>query len=283
MAMTSEMDHVPLRQRLAAADRIVGPLVLFVAFYVATFLVLTQLQFPFIQWTGLICVAVATILTVAIWERGRWLLGLFVSPRLAIPEFLLGALWGVALIGGCALLVVLTTDIRHEPGHGFPWLEILAVYLPAAVHEELLFRGYAFQKLHRWNRLFAIYLVALVFAALHAGNTAVSALGLLNVFLGGVLLGLAYERWQRLWFPIGLHLAWNVMSGPILGHEVSGYDSMATVLVERGHGPEWLTGGEFGIEGSVWMTVTELVAIALLRIRSRRKAFVIAAEKESIE
>src|SRR6185436_20330775 len=106
----------------------------------------------------------------------------------------------------------------------------------------------AFQKLHRWNRLFAIFLVALVFAALHAGNTAVSTIGLLNIFLGGVLLGLAYERYQRLWFPIGLHLAWNVMSGTVLGHEVSGYDSVATVLVELGHGPEWLTGGEFGIE-----------------------------------
>ena len=260
------------RERLAAADRIVGPLVLFIAFYVATLLLLMWLRFPFIQWTGLVCVSVATALTVAICERGRWSLGLFVPPRLAIPECLLGVIWGLALIGGCALLVVLTTDVRHDPGLGFPWRELLTVFLPAAVHEELLFRGYAFQKLHRWNRAFAIYFVAVVFAALHTGNTAVTPLGLLNIFLGGVLLGLAYERYQRLWFPIGLHLAWNVMSGPILGHEVSGYDSMATVLVERGDGPVWLTGGEFGIEGSVWMTVTEVVAIVLLRIRLRRQA-----------
>ncbi|HEV7240256.1 MAG TPA: CPBP family intramembrane glutamic endopeptidase [Thermoanaerobaculia bacterium] len=214
---------------------------------------------------ALLSVGVATAATVAIWDRGRWPLGLFVSPRLAVPEFLYGTAFGVVLISMCAALVILSTDLSHERGAGFPWLEIFMVFLPAAVHEELLFRGYAFQKLHRWHRGFALLFVALVFAALHAGNAAVSWIGLTNVFLGGVLLGLAYEKYGRLWLPIGLHLAWNVMSGPILGHEVSGYDAMATVFVERGQGPWWLTGGEFGIEGSIWMTVAEVAGILWLR------------------
>lgn len=254
-------------QRAAAADRIVAPLVLFVSFYVATLIGLVWFRFPYHQWSGLIAVSVATAATVALWERGQWPLGLFVPPRLAGRELVLGSAGGVALIGLCALLVAISTEVWHERGSGFPWLELWAVYIPAAVHEELLFRGYAFQKLHRWNRDIALFLIALVFAALHANNVAVSMLGLLNIFLGGILLGLAYERYGRLWFPIGLHLAWNVMSGPILGHEVSGYDSMATLFVERGGGPSWLTGGEFGIEGSVWMTVTEGIAIVALRRR----------------
>jgi membrane protease YdiL (CAAX protease family) len=261
----------------------VAPLALFVCFYVATFIVLTWLRFPSLWWMGLLSVSVATVATVTIWDRGRWPLGLFVSPRLAVPEFLYGVAFGVVLISMCAALVVLSTDVSHERGAGFPWLELLAIYLPAAVHEELLFRGYAFQRLHRWNRTFALFFVALVFAALHANNPAVSWLGLTNVFLGGVLLGLAYEKYGRLWLPIGLHLAWNVMSGPILGHEVSGNDSITTVFVERGHGTWWLTGGEFGIEGSVWMTMTELTAIAFLAIRSPRQTFAIAADKESRE
>jgi membrane protease YdiL (CAAX protease family) len=249
---------------VAALDRVVVPIALFVFFYVATFIALAWLRFPFNQWAGLISVSVATAASIAILDRGGWPLGLFVPPRLAVPEFLFGSAFGAVLVGTCAVLVVLTTDVRHESGAGFPWREVLLVYIPAAVHEELLFRGYPFQKLHRWHRRFAIVFVALVFAALHMGNAAVSWLGLTNIFLGGILLGLAYERYGRLWFPIGLHLAWNVMSGPILGHEVSGYDSMATVFVERGHGPGWLTGGEFGIEGSVWMTVIEIAGVVLL-------------------
>jgi membrane protease YdiL (CAAX protease family) len=257
-------------QRAALFDRVVAPVILFGGFYVATLILLTWAHFPFVQWSGLIAVTVATAVTVLIWDRGRWPLGFFVPPRLAVPEFLLGSVWGALLVGTCALLVVLSTDIHHEAGTGFPLFELAAVYVPAAIHEELLFRGYAFQKLHRRNRLVALLGVALLFAALHLNNTAVSWIGLANIFLGGILLGLAYERYGRLWFPIGLHLAWNVVSGPILGHEVSGYESMATLLVERGNGPLMLTGGDFGMEGSVWMTGIELAGIGLLWIRGKR-------------
>ena len=250
----------------------VAPIVLFVSFYVATLIILTWVRFPFVQWTGLIAVSVATILTVRIWDKGRWAVGLVVPPRRAVPEFLFGILWGALLVGSCALIVVLSTDVRHEPGRGFPWLELAAVFIPAAVHEELLFRGYVFQRIHRWNRVVALLFVALLFAALHFNNAAVSWLGLANIFLGGLLLGLAYELYTRLWFPIGLHLAWNIMSGPILGHEVSGYESMETLLVERGHGSLWLTGGDFGIEGSVWMTLTESAGILLLLHRIRKRS-----------
>lgn len=248
----------------------IAPLVLFVSFYVATFIVAGLLHAPWIQWSALASVIVATAITIAIIERGRWELGLLVAPRLALRELALGGAFGIALIGSCALLIVLSSDVRHAPGRGFPWFELVSVFIPAAVHEELLFRGYAFQKLLQWNRAFALAFGALVFASLHAGNPAVTGLALANIFLGGILLGLAYVRYRRLWFPIGLHLAWNVMSGPVLGHEVSGYASMASVLVEIDRGAVWLTGGAFGIEGSVWMTVTEVAAIAVLVRAGRR-------------
>jgi membrane protease YdiL (CAAX protease family) len=254
-------------------DRLVAPLLLFVCLYVATTILLMGLAFPFAQWIGLISVTVATLVTVGWWERGRWRLGLFVPLRVAVREGTLGALFGAALIGGCALAVVLSTGVHHVPGLGFPWLELLAVYLPAAVHEELLFRGYPFQKLFAWNRPFAILFCALVFAGLHLGNPAVTVIGIANIFLGGILLGLAYAVYGRLWFPIALHLAWNVMSGPILGHEVSGYESARTVLVEIGNGAPWLTGGDFGIEGSVWMTVAEVAGIMMLWRRSSSARF----------
>jgi membrane protease YdiL (CAAX protease family) len=229
--------------------------------------VLVWLAFPGVQWLALVSVTVATLVTVGWWERGRWQLGLFVRPSLAGREFGLGALLGVALIGTCALLVVLSTGVHHTRGTGFPWAELVMVFLPAAVHEELLFRGYPFQKLYAWRPNFALWFAAICFAALHLGNPAVSTIGLLNIFLGGVLLGLAYGRYRRLWFPIGLHLAWNLMTGPILGHEVSGYHAAQTVLIESGAGPEWLTGGDFGIEGSVWMTLAEVTGITLLARR----------------
>ena len=227
-------------------------------------MLLVWVRFPYAQWLGLISVSVATTLSLLIWERQGWDLGLFVPPAVALREFLLGSAWGAILISSAALLIVWTTGVHHEPGRGFPWPELVAIFLPAVFHEELLFRGYLFQKLYRWKRWVAILGIGFLFAALHLNNSAVSTIGLANTFIGGILLGLAYERFERLWFPIGLHLAWNVVSGPLLGHEVSGYASMQSVLVEVDQGPVWLTGGEFGIEGSVWMTAVELGAVALL-------------------
>jgi len=62
------------------------------------------------------------------------------------------------------------------------------------------------------------------------------------------------------------------MSGPILGHEVSGYEAMQTLFVEVGEGAEVLTGGEFGVEGSVWMTVVEGCGIGALWGRGKTSA-----------
>lgn len=264
-----------------AADRYLAPILLFVSVYVATSLLAQWVGFPFIHWIGLIAVTAATLFTVALIERGKWPLGFFVRPALASRDFLIGLAFGAAFIGSCALLVILTTEVRHGRGSGFPWGELALVFIPAVVHEELLFRGYPFQKLLGANRTFAVVFVALVFAALHAANDAVTTLALANIFLGGVLLGLAYLRFQTLWFPIGLHLAWNLMTGPILGHEVSGYESAESVLTESGHGPWWLSGGEFGIEGSALMTLVELVAIALLLsniIRAQRVSHLASTE-----
>lgn len=271
------------RRPAGLAERVIAPVFLFVSFYVATLILLSWIRFPFQQWIGLISATVASVLTILILDHGRWDLGLFVPPRLAVREFLIGSAWGIALIGIAAIVVILTTQVRHGPGRGFPWRELAAVFLPAAIHEELVFRGYPFQKLVRVNATFAVIAIALLFGALHANNSSVTPLGLLNIFLGGVLLGVAYLRYRRLWFPIGLHLAWNLMTGPILGHEVSGYQGFETVLTESGQGPWWLSGGEFGIEGSVVMTAVELLAIALLlsRISSARRAFPTpAVEKE---
>ena len=243
--------------------------------YGATLILLIWVRFPFVQWMGLAAVSVATMANVAIWERGQWSIGLSVPPRLAVPELMRGMGWGFLLIVSCLALIMAFTDIRPAPGDGFPWRAIALIFIPAVLHEELLFRGYPFQKLLQWNRLFALFFVAFLFAALHVNNESVTMLGLFNVFLGGIVLALAYERYGRLWFPIGFHLAWNLTTGPVFGHEVSGYEALHSLLLETGSGPDLLTGGEFGVEGSVLMTFVELAAIALLwrRISSARQAF----------
>ena len=79
-----------------------------------------------------------------------------------------------------------------------------------------------------------------------------------NLFFAGILLALAYARYERLWFRSGSISAGTCSPGPILGYNVSGYESSESVLRTVGRGSPWLTGGYFGIEGSVWIVIGEL-------------------------
>lgn len=255
---------------ISIIDQVIAPVAFFVAAYAASLFVLVR-YLPLFQWAALLSAIVATSLSVAVWDRGRWPLGLFVPPRLGVRESVAGVALALLLIGSAHVLVLLSTAVRHAPGHGFPAGELVAVFLPAVFHEELLFRGYAFQRLWRTWPTVAIVSFSAVFAGLHAWNTAVTPLALTNIFLGGVLLSLAYALFERLWLPIGLHLGWNLLSGPILGYAVSGYAPEESVLRLVGTGPPLLTGGRFGIEGSIWMTVLEITAILILIKGSRMK------------
>lgn len=248
--------------------RLLAPVTLLCAFYLATFLTLgygaAAFGFPLYKWLDLISIVAATAGAIAVIDGGRWPLGLAVAPRIAVRELLAGCLFAAVLIVVADRLIVLTSFLRHGRGTGFPWLELLLVFAPAAVHEELLFRGYVYQKLRTWSRPGAVAITAAVFAALHGGNSGLTAIGMANLLLAGVLLALAYERWERLWFPIGIHFGWNLVSGPILGYDVSGYVAGTTVFTTTPLGPPSITGGPFGIEGSVWMIVIEALAVLWL-------------------
>lgn len=242
----------------ARSSFVFGGPALFLAIYLASFFAGLFLRFPYTQWVAFAAVLVATVASIRLCEGGRWPLGLSVRT---LHHFPVGVLLAVVLVGSADLAVIGSTPLQHGSGSGFPLRELAAIYLPAVCHEELLFRGYAFQKLWRWNRRVAILGVSAAFALLHGWNDWITPLALVNIFLGGVLLSLAYERFAGLWLPAGIHLGWNLMSGPVLGYPVSGFIPSDTILTVMGSGPSGLTGGPFGIEGSGLMTVIELAAI----------------------
>jgi membrane protease YdiL (CAAX protease family) len=256
-------------QRLKSADRIFGPIVLFVCLYLATFFLLRSLV-PFPQWVGLLSAVVATAGLIALIEKGRWALGFDSFARSGWLETGIGLAFGFALIAVADILLRTFVTAPRVRGDGFPWMELASVYVPAAIHEELVFRGYIYQKIRTAGRVRAIVITSLLFAGLHAGNTGLTAMALANIAIGGVLLALAYEWRLRLWMPIGLHLAWNLMSGPILGYAVSGYLSEQSLFITHPVGSVLLAGGAFGLEGTIWITAAELIGIVALLQLNRK-------------
>jgi uncharacterized protein len=183
---------------------------------------------------------------------------------------------GFAIGGGSLLAVALLLAaigwLRYEPSHGSVtgYLATLVWYVvllaPAAAAEEALFRGYPFQVLVRWlGPVAAVGLLSLLFALAHAGNPHVGTAGLLNVFLAGVMLSVAFLRTGSLWFATAVHAGWNwMMAGP-LDLPVSGLDWFPTPLYDAvDHGPDWVTGGAFGPEGGMAATLAFGLALALV-------------------
>lgn len=132
------------------------------------------------------------------------------------------------------------------------------VFAAAAAFEEALFRGYMLQTFVRAGLAWpAIVVTSVAFGAVHLWNPNANWISSVNTALAGIWFGVAYLKTRDLWFPTGLHLAWNWTQGSIFGVEVSGLTDIvqAPLLRETDIGPSWLTGGDYGIEGGIATTV----------------------------
>ena len=178
-------------------------------------------------------------------------------------DFLLGLAIGAGLIALSVAVMAVLGHVsfqlawsRHALGQLAAVLFMLAA---AAMTEELMFRGYPFQRLvEALGAVPAILVLSFLFGYAHSRNPHVSLLAILNTLLVGILLAVAYLRTRALWLPWGIHLAWNATLGVAFGLPVSGLD-FSVVVKGTALGPAWLTGGDYGLEGSLLATVVILI------------------------
>lgn len=128
----------------------------------------------------------------------------------------------------------------------------LTVAFTAAILEEILIRGILFRVLEeKLGSYIALALSAIIFGALHLSNPGATLVSALCVSIeAGILLGAAFMYSRNLWFPIAIHFAWNFMQSGIFGAITSGNEKAESLLVTKIQGSVWITGGEFGPEGS---------------------------------
>ena len=204
----------------------------------------------------------------ATWLMLRWMEARpFVAVGLAwrresSAELGWGFAGGIGLVGGLTAVEWGIGAIRFEGKTGgegasvFVALGMLTgLIILGASYEEVLFRGYAFQRIiEGTNGTVAIAVSSAVFGWLHMSNPHATDLSTVNTVLAGVLLGLAYLRTRALWLPIGFHFGWNWMLA-VLGHPVSGLEvAELPWRVAPVAEPVWLHGGSYGPEGGIVAT-----------------------------
>lgn len=196
----------------------------------------------------------------------------FALDRRWARELGIGTFFGVAtaLLAVAMIWMVGGARLEPDPARSAATLAQGAyVFLFVALFEETLFRGFVFQRLVAGvGPRVALVAMSLLFATGHWDNPgmhgATLAWATVELFLGALLLGLAYLRTRSLAMPIGIHLGWNWTLGHLLGFGVSGFDQAGwfrPLLLDR---PEWVTGGRFGPEASVFAVVVDVLLILVL-------------------
>lgn len=138
--------------------------------------------------------------------------------------------------------------------------------------EEVATRGWLLTRIAaRTNLPLAIVISSSLFGILHMGNAGVTFLSVLNIILDGVLAALLFIYTDSIWLVVAQHGTWNYVQGNLLGFQVSGTGADASIFsFTMGDGPDWLTGGAFGAEGSIITTLVLLLSVLIVYLLGER-------------
>ena len=139
----------------------------------------------------------------------------------------------------------------------------IALFIGVSFFEEIIFRGYMLKNLlESFNPFVALLISSLFFSLIHASNPNVTSLGLCNIFLAGIFLGVSYVFTKNLWFPIALHFSWNFFQA-MFGFKVSGLDSYSIIefMIPDNN---MINGGEFGFESSILSIIVLFVGTIMI-------------------
>lgn len=196
------------------------------------------------------------------WFKELFMGGLIGSALMLIPALFLGIFGWVTWRWNPTGFSVLVPSLLLAAG--------------VAVAEELLFRGFVFQRLISGLGVWIAQLITAAFFLLtHLNNPGmtggVKGMASINIFLASIIFGLVFIRTRSLAMPLGLHLMANWVQGGILGFGVSGTEQLGLLKPLFGEAPAWLTGGQFGLEASLPGLICVVITLLMLSTDSRQK------------
>lgn len=139
--------------------------------------------------------------------------------------------------------------------------------------EELVTRAWLIPQLaKRTNLKVAIIISSSLFTLLHLGNPGITFLSAIDLFLFGVAMSLYLLKTDTIWGIGGIHGAWNFAQGNLFGVLVSGQSSGISIMKFTPQGnQDWLSGGSFGIEGSIVSSIILFLLILYLAYQLKKE------------
>lgn len=159
-------------------------------------------------------------------------------------------------------------SIRFQAGGLFEDLTILTF---AALAEEILFRvGVLLVLIYFTKKVWlSIAIQILLFGIVHLSNPGADMLTVLSNSMGGLMYSLAFIYTGRIWMPFILHLFWNMSQG-FYGFNISGLSEYSGAFIEINPiGNELISGGSYGLEGSLIGIGARILVIILIIISTK--------------
>lgn len=236
-----------------------------------TYLDTNDLFFLLIIYSTAITLILAYIFARKILKRSNLSLGLVDNKK--ILNYGKGILLGFGLLSLIVLILNLSGFAEITPNLSDFNLKLFLIFVLAwliqGFEEEFLLRSILMNQLAAGGKIeVAIIANSLIFSIFHLGNTGFSVLALVNVFLMGLVFSLIFYLKDSIYLVGAAHSFWNMTMANIYGITVSGNSSTGVNLFNtKLTGPTIISGGSFGIEGSI---VTSLVLLVVLIILIRK-------------
>jgi membrane protease YdiL (CAAX protease family) len=236
----------------------------------------TRTRVVLFPWALLASIVIAHAFVLRWFDTRGWAAVRLDSSATAPGPIALGALLGALAVGVPALALLGIGWLRVMPGpagSSFVAAVSIALFLaPAALWEEMVFRGYGFAVLREWwGTPAALIATSVVFGLVHVQNVGASLASVLVVMLAGVFLGGVLIATNSLWAAFAAHLAWNWVLAGALHSAVSGIPFTTPDYRIVDAGPDWATGGVWGPEGGVPAALGLAAASISLYLRRRRR------------
>ena len=136
-------------------------------------------------------------------------------------------------------------------------------FIFVGMFEEFSFRGYMQSTLQSGIGFWpAAIILSIVFGAIHLGNSGEAKIGAFMAGCFGLVAAFALRRTGNIWYPIGMHASWDWGETYFYGTPDSGILAQGHFLNSSFRGPEWLTGGSVGPEGS-WLVFLVMILWAI--------------------
>jgi hypothetical protein len=191
----------------------------------------------------------------------------------------LGVVFGWAIAVVCMLPVVIFGAVfvhLSVSRAGLGWLAVETTYFAlSTLAMQVAFRGYPFQcMIAAIGDLPAALMLSVLYGILSArlpgaGNASMAV----NIALG-LLLAMTYLRTRALWLPWGLQFGWVASRALLFGLPVNGNGSHSPLIQSDMIAAIWLTGGDFGLDGSWLAFAVILLAMPFVYRATRELSFV---------